>query len=76
MTQSLVTATTSPAALAHAADQLAQAILSSLVTTDRDRHSPRKQKHRPKFPHTATTKPTAKGPLKPNFGASPRPDTS
>lgn len=76
MVQTLVTATSSPAALADAADRAARSILANLVITDRDRHSPRKQKHRPRFPHTATTKPTTRGPLKPNFGASRRPDTS
>jgi hypothetical protein len=76
MVQSLVTATSSPAALAAAADTAARGIISNLVTVDRDRHSPRQQKCRPKFPHTATTKPTTRGPLKLNFGVSPRPDTS
>jgi hypothetical protein len=75
MVQSLVTATSSPAALANAAEHCARGILSNLVTVNRDRHSPRKQKHRPKFPHTATTKPTTRGPLKVNLGI-PQPDTS
>ena len=75
MTQSLVTATSSPAALADAADQTARGVLSNLVTVERDRHSPRRQKCRPKFPHTATTKPTTHGPLKINLG-TPEPDTS
>ena len=75
MTQSLVTATSSSAALADAADMAARAVLSNLVTVDRDRHSQRRQKHRPKFPHTATTKPTTRGPLKVNLGV-PEPDTS
>jgi hypothetical protein len=76
MTQSLVTATTSPAALADAADHAARATLANLVTVNRNRHSPRRQKHRPKFPHTATTKPTTRGPLKINLSSPPRPDTS
>jgi hypothetical protein len=75
MVQSLVTATSSPAALTAAADTAARRILSNLVTVDRDRHSPRQQKCRPKFPHTATTKPTTRGPLKVNLGM-PEPDTS
>jgi Insertion element 4 transposase N-terminal/Transposase DDE domain len=75
MAQSLVTATTSPDALADAATRATRGILSSLVTTDRDRHSPREQKWRAKFPHTATTKPTTRGPLKPSFGVT-LPDTS
>jgi hypothetical protein len=40
MVQSLVTATSSLAALAGAADIAARGILSNLVTVDRDRHSP------------------------------------
>lgn len=75
LVQSLVTATSSPAALADAADLAARSLLSNLVTVDRDRHSQRRQKHRLKFPHTATTKPTTRGPLKINLGI-PQPDTS
>jgi hypothetical protein len=75
MVQSLVTATSSPAALADAADAAARGVLSNLVTVDRDRHSPRRQKCRPKFPHTATTKTTTRGPFKINLGL-PEPDTS
>jgi hypothetical protein len=75
MVQSLVTATSSPAALAHAADLTARGVLSNLVTVDRDRHSPRRQKCRPRFPHTAATKTTTRGPLKINLGI-PEPDTS
>jgi hypothetical protein len=75
MAQSLVTATSSPAALADAADRAARSALSNLVTVDRDRRSPRRQKHRPKFPHTATTKPTTRGPLKLNLSKPPQPDT-
>ena len=76
MTQSLVTATSSPAALAVATEHTARGLLSNLVTVDRDRHSPRRQKHRPKFRHTATTKTTIRGPFPPNFGAASQPDTS
>jgi hypothetical protein len=76
MTQSAVTSTTSPAALADAADRAARAVLANLVTTDRDRHSPRKQKWRPNFTHTSTTKTTTRGPLTPTFGATLRPNTS
>jgi hypothetical protein len=63
ITQSRVTATTSPAAITDAADRAATAVLANLITTDRDRHSPRAQKWRPRFPHTATTKPTTHGPF-------------
>jgi hypothetical protein len=76
MNQSAVTATTSPAVLADAADRAARAALANLVTPDRDRHSPRAQKWRPAFAHTSTTKTTTRGPLTPTFGASLRPDTS
>jgi hypothetical protein len=62
MTQSRVTATTCPDALAAAADDTARAALANRVTINRDRHSERRQKHRPKFPHTSTTKPTTHGP--------------
>ena len=43
-------------------------ILANKVITGRDRHSPRLQKWRPRFPHTNTTKPTSRGPLTPRFG--------
>jgi hypothetical protein len=76
MTQSAVTATTSPAALAEAADRAARAALANLVTTNRDRHSPRAQKWRPNFGHTSTTKTTTHGPLTPTFGATLPPNTS
>jgi hypothetical protein len=77
MVQSLVTATSSPAALANAADHATRGILSNLITIDRDRHSERKQKHRLKFSHTTTTKPTTRGPFDLNFGTSSSPpDTS
>jgi hypothetical protein len=76
MTQSAVTATTSPAALADAADRAARAALTNLLPTDRDRHCPRKQKWRPNFTHTTTTKTTTRGPLTPTFGKTLRPNTS
>jgi hypothetical protein len=56
-----VTATSSIAALAAAADSAARAHLHTLNIPGRDRHSPRKQKHRPKFPHTSATKQTVTG---------------
>jgi hypothetical protein len=76
VTHGLVTATTSPAALADASNRAARGMLANLLTTDRDRHSPRKQKWRPAFPHTTTTKTTIRGPLTPRFEANRRPDTS
>jgi hypothetical protein len=71
MTQSLVTATSSAHALTAAADHTARAALANLVTTNRDRHSPREQKCRTKFPHTATTKTTTHGPLAINLSNPP-----
>ena len=68
MTQSLVTATTPPAALAATADRTARSILTNLITTERDRHSAREQKYRPGFRHTSRTKTTTRGPLKINIG--------
>ena len=56
-----VTATSSLAAIAAAADSAARAHLHTLNIPGRDRHSPRKQKHRPKFPHTSATKQTVTG---------------
>jgi hypothetical protein len=76
MTQSTVTATTCAHALAAAADRTARTALANLVTTDRNRHSPRRQKHKPKFPHTATTTPTTRGPFQVNLSRPPPPDTS
>jgi hypothetical protein len=61
--QSLVTATTTTAALHAAAQRSARAVLADLVVTGRDRHSPRRRKYQPRFPRTATTKPTTRGPL-------------
>jgi hypothetical protein len=52
------------------------AALANLVTTNRDRHSPRAQKWRPNFAHTSTTKTTTHSPLAPTFGATLRPNTS
>jgi len=71
MTQSLVTATTTPEALSAAADQAARRTLSNLVIVNRDRRSPRRQKHSQRFPHTATTKPTTRGPLTVNLSKPP-----
>jgi hypothetical protein len=68
MTQSLVTATTAPAALAATADITARSILSNLITIKRDRHSEREQKYRPGFRHTSRTKTTTRGPLRINVG--------
>lgn len=68
MNQSQVTATTPTAARTAATDRAHRHILANKVITGRDRHSPRLQKWRPRFPHTATTKPTSHGPLTPRFG--------
>ena len=56
-----VTATSSLAAIAAAADSAARAHLHTLNIPGRDRHSPREQKARPKFPHTSATKVTVTG---------------
>jgi hypothetical protein len=56
-----VTATSSLAATAAAADSAARAHLHTLNIPGRDRHSPRVQKARPKFPHTSATKQTVTG---------------
>jgi hypothetical protein len=56
-----VTATSSLAALTAAADSAARAHLHTLNIPGRDRHSPREQKARPKFPHTSATKQTVTG---------------
>ncbi len=58
METSQVTATSSLAAIAAAADAAARAHLHALNLPGRDRHSPRTQKARPKFPHTSATKQT------------------
>jgi hypothetical protein len=75
MTQSQITATTTPAARTEATGRTHRHILAAKVITGRDRHSPRQQKWRPRFPHTSTTKPTSRGPLIPRFGIT-RYDTS
>jgi hypothetical protein len=56
-----VTAASSLAALAAAADSAARAHLHTLNIPGRDRHAPREQKARPKFPHTSATKQTVTG---------------
>ena len=56
-----VTAASSLAAIAAAHDSAARAHLHTLNIPGRDRHSPRKQKARPKFPHTSATKQTVTG---------------
>jgi hypothetical protein len=61
MTRSSVTASTPAAALQAAAEDAALSAVHTLVTTGRNRHSPRQQKHRPPVPHTATTKITVTG---------------
>jgi len=61
MIQSRVTAGTSLAALAALAEDTSRATLHTLVSTGRQRHSPRAQKARPGFPHTAVTKKTVTG---------------
>ena len=61
METSQVTATSSLAAIAAAADAAARAHLHTLNIPGRDRHSPRQQKARPKFPHTSATKQTLTG---------------
>ncbi len=64
MRQSQVTATTSLPALAAAAETAGQAAVHTLVTTGRQRYSPRRQKSRPAFPHASATKTTHQGPVK------------
>ncbi|HUY47658.1 MAG TPA: alpha/beta hydrolase [Streptosporangiaceae bacterium] len=61
MTQSRVTAGTSMAALAALADDTSRAVLHTLNVHGRNRHSPRAQKARPGFQHTAATKKTVTG---------------
>jgi hypothetical protein len=61
MATSQVTASSSLEALAAAADSAARAALRTLNVPGRHRHSERAQKARPKFPHTAATKPTVTG---------------
>jgi len=50
MTQSKVTASASLAVLAALAQDASRAVLHTLTVTGRDRHSPREQKARPRFP--------------------------
>ena len=61
MIQSKVTAGTSLAALAALAEDTSRATLHTLISTGRQRHSPRAQKARPAFPHVAATKKTVTG---------------
>ena len=61
MTTSQVTATSSLDAVAAAADAAARAALHTLNIPGRQRHSPRTQKARPKFPHATATKTTVTG---------------
>lgn len=63
MIQTLVTATTSPAVLAALAEATSRAALGTLIVTGRQRHSGRRQKSRPGFPHTQVTTPTVTGPV-------------
>jgi Insertion element 4 transposase N-terminal len=61
MTSTQVTAVSTLEALAAAADAAARASLHTLNTPRRQRHSERKQKARPKFPHATATKTTITG---------------
>jgi Flp pilus assembly protein TadG len=61
MASSQVTASSSLDALAAAADAAARAALHTLNIADRERHSLRAQKARPKFPHATATKQTVTG---------------
>jgi len=61
MTQAKVTASASLAALAAVADATSRATLHTLITVNRQRHSQRAQKARPRFPHAAATKKTVTG---------------
>ena len=61
MTSTQVTASSSVRALAAAADASARAALHTLNVPGRQRHSPRAQKARPKFPHASATKTTITG---------------
>jgi hypothetical protein len=61
MTTTQVTATSSLNALAAAADSAARAALHTLNLPDRQRHSKRAQKARPKFPHAPASKTTVTG---------------
>jgi hypothetical protein len=61
MASSQVTGSSSLEALAAAADAAARAALRTLNIPDRERHSPRAQKARPKFRHATATKTTVTG---------------
>jgi hypothetical protein len=61
MTSSQVTASSSPEALAAAAEAAARAALHTLNVPGRQRHSERAQKARPKFRHATATKQTVTG---------------
>jgi hypothetical protein len=61
MTSTQVTATSSPDAIAAAAETAARATLHTLNIPGRLRHSKRAQKARPKFPHAFATKTTVTG---------------
>lgn len=61
MTTTQVTAASSLEAIAAAGESAARACLHTLNIPDRQRHSERKQKARPKFAHTAATKQTFTG---------------
>ena len=63
MVQTLVTAATSPAVLARLAEEASRAALDTLIVTGRQRHSSRRQKSSPSFPHTRVTTPTVTGPV-------------
>lgn len=63
MVQTLVTAATSVAALAGLAEAAGRAALATLIVTGRQRHSARRQKSSPAFPHTQVTKRTITGPV-------------
>jgi hypothetical protein len=71
ITQTLVTATTSLDALAGAAEQASRAVLTRLITPRRDRHSDRKRKHQPRFPHSKQTTPTIRGKTTVNLSRTP-----
>lgn len=68
MTQSQVSATTPTAIRAEATNRTHRHVPSGKVVTGRDRHSPRLQKWRPRFPQTSARKPTSRGQLTPRFG--------
>jgi Insertion element 4 transposase N-terminal/Transposase DDE domain len=63
LVQTLVTSTTPATAVAKLAEATSQAALNTLITTGRQRHSARRQKNRPSFPHTRATTPTTTGPV-------------